>query len=58
MTKSEINIFIETMKQIGDEWTPDQVQEIYGDKTLDEALSSRKKQVSTFLNALGQAIAK
>lgn len=58
MTKSEINIFIETMKQIGDEWTPDQVQEIYGDKTLDEALSSRKKQVSTFLNALGQAIVK
>lgn len=58
MTKSEINIFIETMKQIGDEWTPDQVQEIYGDKTLDEALSSRKKQVSTFLNALGQAIMK
>lgn len=58
MTKSEINIFIETMKQIGDEWTPDQVQEIYGNKTLDEALSSRKKQVSTFLNALGQAIVK
>lgn len=58
MTKSEINNFIETMKQIGDEWTPDQVEEIYGDKTLDEALSSRKKQVSTFLNALGQAIVK
>ena len=58
MTKTEINTFIETMEQLGDEWTPDQVREIYGDKTLDEALSSRKKQVSSFLNAIGQAIVK
>ena len=58
MTKTEIKTFIETMEQLGDEWTPDQVQEIYGDKTLDEALSSRKKQVSSFLNVIGQAIVK
>ncbi len=58
MTKAEINTFIETMKEIGDKWSPDQVEEIYGDKTLDEALSSRQSQVSSFLNALGQAIVK
>lgn len=58
MTRTEINTFIETMSEIGDEWTPDQVEEIYGDMSLDEALSSRQAQVSSFLNALGQAIAK
>lgn len=58
MTRTEINTFIETMSEIGDEWTPDQVEEIYGDMPLDEALSSRQAQVSSFLNVLGQAIAK
>lgn len=58
MTRTEINTFIETMGEIGDEWTPDQVEEIYGDMSLDEALSSRQTQVSSFLNALGQAIVK
>lgn len=58
MTRTEINTFIETMSEIGDEWTPDQVEEIYGDMPLDEVLSSRQAQVSSFLNALGQAIAK
>ena len=58
MTRTEINTFIETMSEVGDEWTPDQVEEIYGDMPLDEALSSRQSQVSSFLNTLGQAIVK
>lgn len=58
MTKTETRTFIETMSEVGDEWTPEQVEEIYGDMTLDEALSSRQSQVSTFLDALGRAIVK
>lgn len=42
MTKTEINTFIETMEEIGDIWTPKQVEDVYGDKTLDEALMDRK----------------
>lgn len=42
MTKTEINTFIETMEEIGDIWTPEQVEDVYGDKTLDEALADRK----------------
>ena len=42
MTKTEINTFIETMEEIGDIWTPEQVEDIYGDKTLDETLMDRK----------------
>lgn len=42
MTRTEINTFIETMEEIGDIWTPEQVEDVYGDKTLDEALIDRK----------------
>lgn len=30
------------MEEIGDIWTPEQVEDVYGDKTLDEALMDRK----------------
>lgn len=33
MTKTEINTFIETMEEIGDIWTPEQVEDVYGDKS-------------------------
>ena len=38
MTKTEINTFIETMEEFGDIWTADQVEEVYGNNTLDELL--------------------
>ncbi|MBP1533197.1 MAG: hypothetical protein J6I46_01175 [Ruminococcus sp.] len=43
MNKSEINIFIAEMKHIGDFWEPTDVERVYGDKTLDEALADRKE---------------
>lgn len=52
MTKTEINTFIETMEEIGDIWTPEQVEDVYGDKTLDEALIDRK----SACNKLGDII--
>ena len=42
MTKTEINTFIETMEEFGDFWTADQVEEVYGSNTLDEAIADRR----------------
>ena len=35
MTKKDVNTFIEEMEAIGDEWTPEQVEYVYGDSSLD-----------------------
>ena len=36
MKKKDITVFIEEMEEIGDEWTPEQVEDAYGDSTLEE----------------------
>ena len=36
MKKKDIATFIEEMESIGDEWTTDQVEDVYGDVSLDE----------------------
>ena len=41
MTNTEINEFIERMEEIGDIWEPEDVQRVYGDGTLEEALQDR-----------------
>lgn len=46
MTKDEREIFIEEMAAIGDEWTDEQVADVYGDKSLEDALRDRKGSVS------------
>lgn len=48
MTKEEANEFVETMKEIGDEWTVEQALDAYSDKSLDEALTDRKASVGLF----------
>lgn len=54
MTDIEISTFIETMEEIGDtEWTPESVQEEYGDMTLAEALADRKSIISQFGDIIG-----
>lgn len=45
MRKKDIRIFIETMEEIGDNWTKEQVEEVYGDKSSEEALEDRKSNV-------------
>ena len=42
MNKIEIDTFIETTGEFGDVWTVEQVQDVYGDKSLDEALADRR----------------
>ena len=55
MKKKDIQVFIEKMLEIGDEWTDEQVKDVYGNKTLEDALIERKKEVGMFLSTLGNA---
>lgn len=56
MNKREIAEFIEEMETIGDVWTPEQVKDVYGDTSLDDALADRKASIGTFFDILGKAI--
>lgn len=56
MKKKNINAFIEEMESIGDEWTPEQVEDIYGDSTLEEALADRKSSVDTLFDIVNKVI--
>ena len=56
MNKNEINSFIEEMKTIGDEWTAEQVEDVYGDETLEKALADRKSAMNMFFDIIGKVI--
>ena len=48
----EISTFIERMEEIGDVWEPEDVQRVYGDMTLEDALADRMNDVNTFGNII------
>lgn len=56
MTKVEINTFIETMEEFGDIWTADQVEEVYGNSTLKEAIADRKSSYEKMADLIGKVI--
>lgn len=56
MNKKDINVFIEEMETIGDMWTIEQVEDVYGDSTLEEALADRKSSLGTFFDIIGKVI--
>lgn len=56
MKKQDVTNFIEEMESIGDIWTPEQVNDVYGDCTLDEALADRKSSLGSFFNIIGKVI--
>ena len=56
MKKNDITKFIEEMEEIGDEWTPEQVEDVYGDSTLEEALADRKSSLGTFFDIIGKIV--
>ena len=56
MTKAEINTFIETMEEFGDIWTADQVEEVYGNSTLKEAIADRKSSHEKMADLIGKVI--
>ena len=54
MNKIEIRTFIETMENFGDEWTEEQVKDVYGGDSLKDALDDRMKSVSMMNDILGK----
>ena len=56
MKKKDIAAFIEEMESIGDKWTPEQVEDVYGDSSLAEALADRKASVGAFLDIIGKVL--
>lgn len=49
MNRCEMNYFIEEMATIGDYWTVEEVKDVYGRKSLEDALNERKSVVDSFL---------
>lgn len=56
MKKNEINTFIETMEELGDTWTPDQVEDVFGDDSLENAINSRKSQLGQLADIIGTVL--
>ena len=57
MTRQEISHFIEIMKAIREDWTPEQVEEQYGDcATLREALDRRLGKINAFYDYVDQVV--
>ena len=54
MKRSEIAEFIESMEEIGDNWTEEQVEDVYGDMSLKEALADRKASVGRMIDIIGK----
>ncbi len=53
MTKLEIATFIERMEEIGDVWEEADVERVYGDRSLEEALEDRMGDMMAFGNIIG-----
>ena len=58
MKRSEIAEFIESMEEIGDNWTEEQVEDVYVDMSLKEALADRKDSVGRMIDIIGKIINK
>ena len=57
MTRKEISQFIEIMKAIREDWTPEQVEEQYGDcATLREALDRRLNKINAFYDYVDEVV--
>ena len=56
MTKAEINTFIEHSEEIGDVWDTADVERVYGNRTLEDALDDRMNDMMAFANIIGTII--
>lgn len=56
MNQKDAQLFIDEMKSIGDDWTIDQVMDIYGHTSLSIALSDRKSSINMLSNILDKVI--
>lgn len=53
MTTEEINTFIEIMEEFGDVWTVERVKDVYGNKSLEEAINDRRAINAQFGSIIG-----
>ena len=58
MKKSEAEIFVDEMESMGDVWTEEQVLDLYGNNTLEEALEERKASMEIFIDIISAVIQK
>ena len=56
MRKKDVDTFIAKMEAIGHDWPPEQVEDVYGDSSLEEALDDRKATIGTFFDIIGKVI--
>lgn len=56
MTKQERQEFIERMEEIGDVWEDADVERVYGDWFLEDALTDRMNEINTFANIIGTVL--
>ena len=56
MNKMEINEFIESMEEMGDIWSAEEVERVYGDSTLDEAIDDRMSCLDIMGNIISTVI--
>ena len=58
MNKQEINEFIEKMDEVGDVWTEEQVNDVYGDSSFEEALADRQFSLDHMSDIISKVIDK
>ena len=58
MNKQEINESIEKMKEVGDVWTEEQVNDVYGDSSFEDALADRKSSLDHMSDIISKVIDK
>lgn len=56
MNKRDIEEFIEQMEEIGDVWQEEDVERVYGEYTLEEALADRKASVGIFGDIINKVL--
>lgn len=56
MNNPEIEEFIECMEEQGDEWDEEQVKRVYGDMSLEDAITKRRSELGSFFDILGTVI--
>lgn len=56
--KSEAEIFVDEMESMGAVWTEEQVLDLYGNNTLEEALEERKASMGIFMDIISAVIQK
>ncbi len=56
MTKVEIETFIERMEEIGDVWDEADVERVYGDRSLEDALIDRMVHKDQYLDFLSVSV--